>query len=193
VSQVKGSNLLNRQAFVLDRFDQAAWQGVLSSLPNEDSTRLSPRILASAWYPFDLYNRLDQAICDVLADGDLEICRILGADSARRALSGTYRAYLKDGPEPLLQRLALLHRTFYDAGSMEVTHLSTGQCAIRATYVPRSTRTNCLVAQGFYRTVVEMSGGHHVQVSEGNCSASGAPLCLFNIRWQDSMALHLPA
>ena len=193
MSQVKGSNLQNRQSFVLDRFDDAAWQTVLAALPAPDAERLSPRILASAWYSFDLYNRLDHAICQVLNDGNLEICRVMGADSARRALSGTYRAYLKDGPEALLRRLALLHRTFYDSGSMEVTHLSDGQCAIRAVYIPCSTRTNCLVAQGFYQTVVEMSGGRQVQVSEGNCSASGAPLCLFNVRWQDSFTVHAPA
>jgi hypothetical protein len=193
LSQIKGSNMLNRQAFVLDRFDAAAWQRVLSTLPPQDAARLSPRILASGWYPFELYNALDQAICDALAGGDLDLCRLMGADSARRALSGTYRVYLKEGPEPLLRRLALLHRTFYDSGSMEVTHLTTGQCAIRAVYVPRSTHTNCLVAQGFYRTVVEMSGGRQVQVSEGNCSADGAPLCLFNIRWQTALDLQAPA
>lgn len=183
MSKVKGSNLLNRQRFVEVRFGPDAWDRVLDQLPEEDARTLSPRILASAWYSFELYNRLDDTICNVLADGDLNLCRLMGADSARRALSGTYRAYLRDGPEAILRRLALLHSTFYDSGSMKVNHLGPGQCAIRLVYQPHSTRTNCLVAEGFYRTVVEICGGRDVQVSEGNCSAHGAPICLFNVRW----------
>jgi len=193
VSRVKGSTLLNRHAFIQENFGLDAWDMVLASLRDGDARLLSPRILASAWYPFDLYNRLDEAMCQVLTGGDLEICRTLGVDSARRALSGTYRAYLKDGAEAILRRLAVLHRSFYDSGSMDVTHLGPGHCVIRAVYVPRSSLTNCLVAEGFYRTVVEMSGGREVQVSEGNCSAHGTRFCLFNVRWEDAVTAHPPA
>jgi len=193
VSHVKGSNLLNRHAFVKEKFGPDAWDRVLASLADNDARLLSPRILASSWYPFDLYNRLDLAMCQVLAGGDLELCRTLGVDSARRALSGTYRLYLKDGAEAILRRLAVLHRSFYDSGSLDVTYLGPGQCAIRTVYVPRSTLTNCLVAEGFYRTVVEMCGGLEVQVSEGNCSAHGARFCLFNVRWEDTVTTHPPA
>ncbi len=183
MSNVKGSSLLNRQAFVTERYGEEAWERLLTTLPAQDAQALRPRILSSAWYPFDLYNRLDRALCDLFAGGDLDLCRQVGVDSARRALSGTYRVFLKDGPSALLRRLAVLHRTLYDAGSMQVTSLSPGQCVIRATYVPGSSRTNCLVAAGFYHQVVEMCGGTDVRVSEGNCSARGAPLCLFNLRW----------
>ncbi len=193
MSQVKGSNLLNRHAFVRESFGPEAWDKVLASLTDEDARLLTPRILASSWYPFDLYNRLDQAMCQVLAAGNIELCRTLGEDSARRALSGTYRLYRKDGAEAILRRLAILHRSFYDSGSMDVTHLGQGHCAIRTVYVPRSTLTNCLVATGFYRTVVEMCGGLDVHVSEGNCSAHGARFCLFNVRWEDAVSANAPA
>jgi hypothetical protein len=183
VSNVKGSNIMNRQAFISDRFGPAAWDRVLEALPPHDARLLSPRLLASHWYPFETYNRVDDTICRLFGNGDLNLCRDLGIDSARRALSGTYRLYLKDGPAALLRRLAALHGTFYDAGSMEVTGLGPGHCAIRTVYVPRSTPTNCLVAEGFYRTAVEMCGGRNVRVSKGNCSARGAAFCLFNIRW----------
>lgn len=193
VSHVKGSNLLNRHAFVQDNFGPDAWVRILARLPDADTRLLTPRLLASSWYPFDLYNRLDEAMCQVLAGGDLKLCRTLGEDSARRALSGTYRLYLKDGAEAILRRLAVLHGSFYDAGSMEVSHLGQGHCAIRTVYVPRSSATNCLVASGFYRTVVEICGGRQVQVSEANCSANGAPFCLFNVRWEDTVSAQPPA
>lgn len=193
MSRVKGSNLLNRHAFVQESFGPEAWDRVLASLTGDDARLLSPRILASSWYPFDLYNRLDKAMCQVLAGGDLDFCRSLGVDSARRALFGTYRLYLKDGAEAILRRLAVLHRAFYDSGSMDVTHLGPGHCVIRTVYIPRSSLTNCLVAEGFYRTVVEMCGGHGVQVSEGNCSAHGATFCLFNVRWENAVTVHPPA
>lgn len=183
MSNVKGSNLLNRFAFLRDRFGPAAGKRLIEVLAPEDAARLKPRILATSWYPFDLYNRVDRAICEVFAGGDLNMCREMGADSARRALSGTYRAFLKDGPGPLLQRLAGLHSTFYDEGRMEVTLLDGGRAIIRDTYVPQSTRTNCLVAAGFYRTVVELCGGRAVRVTEGGCSANGASHCLFNVIW----------
>ncbi|MFQ5766414.1 MAG: hypothetical protein ACE5ID_00290 [Acidobacteriota bacterium] len=184
MSHVKGSNLLSRMQFVIDRFGPEAWEKVLNALPNGEGARLSPRILPSSWYPFTLYNHLDMAICQVLAGGKLGICQEMGADSARRALAGTYRIYLKDGPAALLRRLAVLHRTFYDAGKMEVTSLDDGHSVIRNSYVPCSTRTNCLVAAGFYATVVELCGGRNVRVTEGNCSAEGARDCLFNILWE---------
>jgi hypothetical protein len=183
LSKVKGSNIINRQAYVTDRFGRQAWQRVLAALGAEDAGLLSPRILASAWYPFDIYNRVDETICKLFGNGSPGLCREMGADSACRALSGTYRVYMKDGPTALLRRLAVLHRTFYDSGSMEVTPVGDGHCVIRTAYAPRSTRTNCLVAQGFYRKVVELCGGKNVRISEAACSADGAPLCLVNIRW----------
>ena len=183
MSKIKGSNIVNRQAYVTERFGAGAWQRVLEALGAEDAAALSPRILASAWYSFETYNRVDATICKLFGNGSPGLCREMGGDSARRALSGTYRVYLKDGPAALLRRLAVLHRTFYDSGSMEVTAVGEGHCVVRTVYAPRSTRTNCLVAQGFYRMVVEMCGGKNVQVSEATCSADGAPLCLVNIRW----------
>ncbi|MFQ5671120.1 MAG: hypothetical protein ACE5HD_11475 [Acidobacteriota bacterium] len=180
---VKGSNLLSRQAFVIGKHGAAAWTTLLEQMPPADVKLLAPRILASAWYPMELYNRLDLAICQAFAAGNLVLCREIGAFSARRALSGTYRIYLKDGPTALLHRLSVLHAAFYDKGSMQVTPVDRGHCLIRNVYVPRSSRTNCLVASGFYQTVVEMSGGKNVRVTEGNCSANGAPVCLFNILW----------
>jgi hypothetical protein len=186
LSKVKGSNIINRQAYVTERFGPDAWRRVLARLGAEDAGGLSPRILASAWYPFEIYNRVDETICQLFGGGSLTLCRALGADSARRALSGTYRVYMKDGPVALLRRLSVLHRTFYDSGSMTVTVVGEGHCVIRAVYVPRSTRTNCLVAQAFYRKVVEMCGGRDVQVNEATCSADGAPLCLVNVRWSEA-------
>lgn len=183
MSSVKGSNILNRLAFLRDRFGSDATDRLLDSMATGDAAALRPRVLATSWYPFDLYNRIDEAIVALFGDGDLSICEEMGADSARRALSGTYRAFLKDGPGPLLQRLASLHSRFYDEGKQEVTLMGAQRAVIRNTYVPCSTRTNCLVARGFYRTVVEMSGGRAVHVTEGGCSATGSPFCLFNIVW----------
>lgn len=183
MSNVKGSNILNRFSFIADRFGASAQERLLEALLPADAKRLRPRVMAAAWYPFDLYNRLDQAIVDLFRGGDLGICVEMGADSARRALAGTYRAFLKDGPGPLLQRLAGLHSTFYDAGEMVVTLLDEGRAVIRTRYVPCSTRTNCMVAGSFYRTVVELCGGRAVRVNEGGCSARGATHCLFNVLW----------
>jgi hypothetical protein len=63
MSNVKGSSLLHRQAFVTERHGATGWRDLVASLPEEDASALSPRILASAWYPFALYNRLDEALC----------------------------------------------------------------------------------------------------------------------------------
>ena len=186
MSRIKGSTLVYRFHFLAERFGEAAPARLKAALPAADTALLESGILASEWYPFDLYNRVDAAICRLFADDDPLFCRKIGADSAHRAVAGVYRAWAKDGPERLLRRLPALHAALYDAGGIDVTEAGPGRWLLRARFLPRSTRTNCLVAMGFYGALLERAGARDVCVAEAACSGDGAVSCLFQVAWAAS-------
>ena len=91
---VKGSVLRARLALVEELAPREGTRRVLSRLSAGDRAVLES-LLASAWYPFELGKRLDQAIVDELGGGRAEFfeklgeeeCRALGGDVCRYWLS----------------------------------------------------------------------------------------------------------
>ncbi len=78
-------------------------------------------VLDSAMYPFAIYDEVNRAIAEEFYDGDLARLAEVGAYSARKVLTGVYRAFAagKDFPG-FLKRAAVLHERFYSHGEMLV-------------------------------------------------------------------------
>ena len=85
--QVKGLILHARKDFVIDHFGEDAWKKVVDYLPPFDQEVLVDTIITAKWYPFVIGERLDNAIVDVLGDGDSKIFEDIGKKSAQRGLT----------------------------------------------------------------------------------------------------------
>ena len=96
--EIKGSVLRTRLALVEDLAPKGGLPRVLARL-EEGERAILTSLLASAWYPFALGQRLDQAIVDVLVAGRPEFSERLGGASAEKNLGpgGVHRSFLAKG------------------------------------------------------------------------------------------------
>ena len=67
---------------------------VVHAMPPEDQVKIKGTILSTTWYPFELGNRLDKAIVQVLGKGKESFFEELGAESRAEALPGSINLLL---------------------------------------------------------------------------------------------------
>jgi len=65
-TRIKGGPLLSRLAFVRAERGEQGVQSVLARLPIADQ-KTCTQLLTGGWYPFELNERLDQAVADEMA------------------------------------------------------------------------------------------------------------------------------
>jgi hypothetical protein len=92
VVKVKGGALLSRLAFVRENRGEEGVQKVLGRLSGEDRCACA-QILTGGWDPFELNDRLDQAVAAEMGLGD-NVCEKSAAEGGRRS-TGYVRAGAK--------------------------------------------------------------------------------------------------
>jgi len=138
-------------------------------------------ILDSAWYPFELYDQTNRGIADLFFDGDLGRLREVGMFSAERVLNSVYKSFAQ-GKDYIgfLNRAAILHGRFYDAGKMEVVLGDDGHSAeVIHSEAPLYSEADLEIAAGFYVGAGRALGLDGVR-SEHQILADGAR---FQLRW----------
>jgi hypothetical protein len=183
-TKVKGAVILARRAFVEREFGGDAWKRLVAALPEEDRTALGGHILTATWYPFDLNQRLDEAIVEVLGGGDPAIFEAIGARSARENLTGAHRAFLTPGnPGRFMAATAQIYRFYYDTGRRDFE--ATGETSgLMTTYEAETfSQTDCLTVIGWYKEALGMCGARGVTVEEEACRARGDAVCRYRFAW----------
>lgn len=182
--KVKGAVLLSRAAFVKKSFGDKAWMEVLSALPSDDGTDYAG-LLASSWYPFEVGQRLDDAIVRVLGKGDRKVFEDLGAASARENLTTVHRTFVAGrDPQGFMEKAPVIYGFYYDTGrrTWERTGPSSG---VMTTYDAGSySAVDCLTVIGWYREALGMCGAGDVVVQETACRARGDAVCRYEFRWR---------
>lgn len=175
--RVKGSSIRSKFEFVRERFGEAAERRIKERFHDRG---LLP-VLDSAMYPFTLYDEVNRAIAEDLLDGDLTRLSEVGSYSARKVLTGVYKAFAagKDFPG-FLRRAAVLHERFYSHGTMQVSLAEDGtSCRIALTGAPAYSEADLYIAGGFYSGAAELLGieALHWDLSWDPSSAR------FELRW----------
>lgn len=149
-----------------------------------DVRQQAATVLASSWYDFALLIAVDRTILSLFGGNDERFLEQLGAYSAQKNLSGTYRSLHRDDLHELFSRAALLHRQFQDFGTAEYIEISPRSgCMRHHDYVSYSP-LYCASAVGFYRGCIVLHGGKDVEVTETQCQCAGDAACTFVIAWQ---------
>jgi hypothetical protein len=183
VQQVKGAVLKTRLAFVEEHGGEAARMRVLDSLGAADRGTLK-LILPVAWYPFDLAERLDDAIVRVLGNGDPRFFERLGEASAEQNLTGVHKGYLRPGDaHGFLERAPGVYRSYYEKGRREYqrTGLTSG---VLTTHEAESfSAPDCMTVVGWHRKALEMCGITGVVIRHTECRAKGGEVCKYEVSW----------
>lgn len=181
---VGGGVILSRKAYVQKEFGEGAWNRVLETLPEEDRETLGGLILSVTWYPFDLNERLDKAIVEVLGKGEERIFEDIGAHSAKEALADRHAHLLTPGdPAKFLEKTDRVYSFYYGTGRRE--YEATGPTSgVMTTYDAETfSKTDCRTVIGWYKEALKQCGARVVTMTEEQCRAEGAEYCRYRIRW----------
>jgi uncharacterized protein (TIGR02265 family) len=182
---VKGSILRSRLALVDEIAPGDGRKRVLARLTPQEGEALGS-LLASAWYPFDLGKRLDEAIVEELGGGRTEFFEKLGEASADKNLGpgGVHRGFLVPGdPHAFLAKTPLIYSYYYDAGRRDYERTGEREALLTTHDAETFSAPDCLTVVGWYRRALEMCGAKSPRVLEEECRAKGGDVCRYRIRW----------
>jgi len=173
----------SRLEFVRERVGEAAVERVLARLSEADR-KTCAHVLTAAWYPFELNQRLDDAIAAEMNIGD-RVFLLMGEKSAAHNLSGSHRVFaIGKDPHGLLKRAAQIYQAYYDSGRRDYQRTGDKSAVLR-TYESKSfSRHDCLTVVGWHRKAIEICGGNNVRVVETKCRAAGADCCEYVCEWE---------
>ena len=185
MSKVKGGTIKSRINFIKETYGQKGLDLLLNSLPVEDQGILSGILLYSSWYPFELYERLDNAIKEKLAPVDKHIYEKMGAFSARTHLSTIYKSYLKENnPMAFCKIFHNIFKSYYDSGRVEMEELSPHAVIFRIYDFASPSRQDCESNIGYIREGLTICGAKNPKVLESKCRVKGADYCEISIHWE---------
>jgi uncharacterized protein (TIGR02265 family) len=182
--EIKGLVIQARKEFVEEHFGKDAWSRVLETLPPEDRKALCDLILAAKWYPFELGERLDRAIVNVLGEGKEKFFEEIGAKSAQRSLMKVHKSFLMPGdPQAFLKRIDVMYKFYYDTGRRE--YAPTGPTSgVMTTYEAKTFSVpDCLTVLGWHKEALRMCGARNVEGIEEECRAKGGSCCRYRFKW----------
>ena len=184
-TKVKGAILQSRKAYVLQEHGEEAWRRVVAALPEGDRETLSGLVLTATWYPFELNERLDQAIVEVVGGGDASVFEAMGARSARANLEGSHSVVLTPGdPGRFLSLTDRIYSFYYDTGHREYEPTGDSSGVIVTRGSETHSTTDCLTVIGWYKEALRMCGAGDVEMTETECRATGGEVCRYEVSWQ---------
>ena len=157
-------------------------QSVLARLPIADQ-KACGQLLTGGWYPFELNERLDQAVADEMGLGHQVFLRI-GEKSAEQNLSGPHKAMLSAGdPQGLLRRTPQIYQMYYDTGRRTYEQAGERKAILRTFEADTFSVNDCLTVVGWHRKAIELCGGQNPRGTETKCRAKGAEVCEYVCEW----------
>ncbi len=182
--EIKGIILQARKDFVADNFGQDAWKKVLEALPPGDRAQIAEIILTAKWYPFEIGERLDKAIVDVLGQGDQKVFEEIGAKSARHGLTKVHKSFLTPGdPQAFMRKADVIYKFYYDTGSREYRETGPTSGVITTRDAKTFSVPDCLTVIGWYKEALRMCGARNVSGVEEECRARGGAECRYRFEW----------
>lgn len=183
MQQIKGSVLKSRLAFVEQHGGRDAVERVLQALPPDDRNTLR-NLVAIQWCPFELGERLDEAIVQVMGNGRPEFFERLGAASAETNLTSVHKAFLAPGdPHAFLAKAPQIYRLYYHTGRREYEKTGEKEAVLTTREAETFSAPDCLTVVGWYKQALVMCGATGVRIVEEECRARGGTACRYRISW----------
>lgn len=184
--KVKGAALMSRRSFAREVYGDGSWERILETLTAQDRNELEGAILASTWHSFELNERLDAAIVEVLGDGDKAIFEEIGRWSAKKNLTGPHKAFAaRQNAGRLLAASDRIYGLYYDVGHRSYEETGPTSGIITTFEAETFSETDCLTVIGWYKEALEMCGATSVAITEEKCRARGDDLCRYAVSWQE--------
>jgi hypothetical protein len=182
-ANVKGSIVRSRLDLLRNK---RLFDDVMALLPEADRAVWTGLVLATAWYSFEMSQRLDEATAKVLGRGDARKAYLeMGRASAESNLTGVHKAYVRRGnPHHLLACAPQIYKQYYDKGHRTYDRVSATSGVLKTFDAENVTANDCLTVIGWYERAIELCGGADVKIRESLCRARGDDHCEYVCSWR---------
>lgn len=94
----------------------------------EDKQVINSTILSSSWYPFDVFKKCFNALADVFANGDMEVCRQWGVADGEELDESIYKTVVKDrNYKVAFEKIKLFWKLQFNFGGLDLNFVSDNQ------------------------------------------------------------------
>jgi hypothetical protein len=156
-------------------------------LTPEELVYINQLIVASQWYPMQIYQRMGAAIFKEIARGNLESARLWGKVTMDN-LVGLYKETLvvKGSPIETLAKFKIINQHFFDFEGFGVTVLDPNHVTIKIDrdFGTLAASAYCNQMLGSFQRLIELAGGREVRAEFTAKIWEGAPNTIVDIKWQ---------
>lgn len=155
-------------------------------LPPEDLVYVLKKIVPTAWYPMETFERLGNAILKEVALGDLDAVRMWGRFSVDQLVASFPILLAKGDPVETLMRFRVHRETFFDFQALALSTLVQDHVHVVVSYYMGATAEEAASFQtmGFFERLIELSGGLDVHARFSQKSWAGAPHTMLEVDWR---------
>jgi len=164
---IKGTAVADAIEGVKARSGEQTYSSIVGLLQGETRALFErATVLATNWYPLDAFVEFLEMDLRVTAQGDEQALIRRSEIVIERQLRGIYRLFVKLGSTRfLLDRISLIHQTYFQGVDVEVKLPSPGKAIVRYTGFAGKHRLIGLSIIGFYRKALQLSGAKEVQAT----------------------------
>jgi hypothetical protein len=183
--QVKGTLIAGKRQYVLKKHGEEKLDKVLAQLKDrEAASRLKSTVLKSAWYPFELFIDLTQAIDRVVGYGDGRLYRSIAAYTAEDDLSSVYKIFFKAlQPMYIVNKATQLWSLTYTSGQLKATQTAPTAIELELVDFEAPNWVHCESLLGWAERSIQLTGVRGVHADHVECRARGATRCRMRIGW----------
>jgi hypothetical protein len=183
MARFKGLVLLNARAFCIERFGAPAWARVVDALPRDDRPVVEGAVHVG-WYDLGIYDRVHEAIDQVLGNGDLTLMTAIGRFSAEHDLTIVHRLFFRmANPSLLLTKYGDYWKRYQDTGTWTVRRESDRR--IRGTLASWGSVSpaTCVRLAAYIQRMLDLVGARGTRVGRVKCRARGDTVCEYLVEW----------
>jgi hypothetical protein len=185
MSHVRGAAIAARIHFVRERHGEGGVAALMECVAAATQPLVAGPPDAGAWVPFAAFVDVSVAIDRLFGEGDLSLCRELGAHAAEVNLPTVYRLFYRLGsPQYIFRRAAQLWGMHYDSGQLAAMEVGPGTVRLEILAFATPHRAHCLSVLGWAIRSIELSGGTVLAAQEAGCRARGDEACEMHLAWR---------
>ena len=184
--KIKGIAVSDTIKAVKAQYGDQTYNSIVDLLKGETRELFeAPAILVSSWYSLDAFVEFLEMYLKVTAQGNEQELIKRSEVLIERQLSGIYKWFVKWGsPEFVLNRIATVHRTYFQGVDVEVSVPSPGKAIVKYTGFAKQHRLMGPIIIGFYRKALEISGAKDVKAAYTSSIEDDKGYCELILTWR---------
>ena len=181
VKQVKGS-MFKMIVKAIRANKSGAYDNLLS---DKDQEFLSQNILSASWYPFDIYKKCFNALAEVQAKGNMDICMQWGRMEGEATMTTIYKQSIIEGdPRKAMDKFRRFFKLMYDFGELVMEYPSDNEMIITYKDFEPDFKILYYVGQGWVERFLELCGSKDLKSKFIAKSWEGAEETKIHVTWQ---------